>query len=96
MLLDVLSEVDEVRIATAYEIDGQRIEDFPADSHLLQRCRPVYETLAGWRVDISGVRRLEDLPQNARRYIDHLSGLLRLPISIVSIGPDRSQTLFAR
>ncbi len=96
MLLDVLSEVDEIRIATAYELDGQRLEDFPADSHLLQRCRPVYETLPGWRTDVSGARRLEDLPGNARRYIDRLSELLQLPVSIVSVGRDRSQTLFVR
>lgn len=95
MLLDVLSEVDSVCIATAYEIDGQRVEEFPADSHLLQRCRPVYETLPGWRTDISAVRRLEELPANARRYMDRLAELLRLPISIVSVGRDRSQTLYA-
>ncbi len=96
MLLDVLSEVDEVLIATAYDLDGQRLEEFPADSHLLQRCRPVYEALPGWRTDISGARRLEDLPANARRYLDRLAELLRLPISIVSVGRDRCQTLFTR
>ncbi len=96
MLLDVLSEVDEVCIATAYEIDGQRVVDFPADSHLLQRCRPVYETLPGWRTDISAARRLEDLPANARRYMDRLAELLGLPITIVSIGRDRCQTLFLK
>ena len=52
MLLDVLSEVDEVRIAVAYELDGKRIDHFPSDSFLLERCKPVYETLPGWRVDV--------------------------------------------
>jgi adenylosuccinate synthase len=93
MLLDVLSEFDEVCIATSYELDGERIDEFPSDSHLLQRCRPVYETLPGWRQEISGLRRLQDLPANARRYIDRLAELLRLPVSIISVGPDRVQTL---
>jgi len=95
MLLDVLSEFDELCIATAYEMDGQRIDEFPADSHLLQRCRPVYETLPGWRREISGLRRLQDLPANARRYVDRLAQLVQLPVSILSVGPDRVQTLFA-
>jgi len=96
MLLDVLSGLDEVCIATAYEMGGERILEFPADAHLLARCRPVYETLPGWRQDISGARKLSDLPANARRYVDRLAELLELPVSIVSVGPDRAQTIFAR
>ncbi len=96
MLLDVLSEVDEVRIAVAYELDGRRIDYFPSDSFLLERCKPVYETLPGWRVDVSGAKRQGDLPAAARRYIDRLMELLQLPISIVSVGPDREQTIYMR
>ena len=96
MLLDVLSEVDEVRIAVAYELDGKRIDHFPSDSFLLERCKPVYETLPGWRVDVSGARRPADLPAAARRYIERLTELLELPISIVSVGPDREQTILMR
>src|SRR5205823_14830198 len=62
MLLDVLSELDEVAICTAYELDGGRTERSPSDAFLLERCRPVYETLPGWRTDLSGVRRKADLP----------------------------------
>ncbi len=58
MLLDVLSELDELRIAVAYELDGQRIDHFPSDAFLLERCQPVYETLPGWRMDVSDARRL--------------------------------------
>jgi adenylosuccinate synthase len=94
MLLDVLSGLDEVRIATAYELDGERIDYFPGDAFLLEKCRPVYETLAGWPEDVSGVRRLVDLPANARRYLDRLAELHGLPVSIVSVGPDRVQTIF--
>jgi adenylosuccinate synthase len=96
MLLDVLGEVDEVRIAVAYELDGERIEHFPSDAYLLARCRPVYETLPGWGQDVAGVRRLADLPAAARHYVDRLAELLGLPVTILSVGPDRAQTIFAR
>jgi adenylosuccinate synthase len=94
MLLDVLSELDELRIAVAYEMDGRRLDHFPSDAFLLERCRPVYETLPGWRKDVSGARRPADLPAAARRYIDRLAELLELPVSIASVGPDREQTIY--
>jgi adenylosuccinate synthase len=94
MLLDVLSGLDEVRIATAYEADGERLDHFPGDAFLLERCRPVYETLPGWGEDVSGARRLADLPAAARRYVDRLGELLGLPVAIISVGPDRTQTIF--
>lgn len=93
MLLDVLSELKELAICTAYEVDGQRVDDFPGDAFLLERCRPVYETLPGWTGDLTHVRRLADLPAAARRYIDRLAELLGLPIRIISVGPDRAQTI---
>jgi adenylosuccinate synthase len=94
MLLDVLSELPELHVCTAYELDGERIEHFPSDSFLLSRCKPIYETLPGWEVDISGMRRMSDLPAAARRYIDRLSEVIGLPVAIVSVGPDRAQTMF--
>lgn len=94
MLLDVLSEVSEIRICTSYEAEGQRLDHFPSDAFLLDRCRPVFETLPGWNVDISGAKKLTDLPAAARRYVDRLSELLALPAAIVSVGPDRGQTIF--
>jgi len=93
MLLDVLSEPDEIKLCTAYELDGERTDEFPSDGYLLERCKPVYETLPGWKVDISGARRLTDLPAAARRYVDRISELMELPVSFVSIGPDREQTI---
>src|SRR5262245_47830704 len=96
MLLDVLSDLDEVKVCTAYELDGERTDRFPGDSFLLARCRPVYETLPGWQQDVSGIRRMADLPAAARRYVDRLVELIGLPVAVVSVGPDRAQTIFAR
>ncbi len=95
MLLDVLSEVKEVSICTAYEIDGQRRDHFPSDAFLLERCKPVYETLPGWQTDLSNIRKVADLPVAARRYVDRLQELLHLPIRIISVGPDREQTIMS-
>jgi len=81
-------------ICTAYELDGQRIEHFPSDAFLLERCRPVFETLPGWSTNISRAKTVADLPAAARRYVDRLSELLALPVSIISVGPDREQTIF--
>jgi adenylosuccinate synthase len=93
MLLDVLSDLDELRVCTAYELDGKRIDYFPSDSFLLERCKPMYETLPGWRIDVSSMRRMSDLPANARRYVNRLSELLGVPVRIISVGPDREQTI---
>jgi adenylosuccinate synthase len=93
MLLDVLSEVEEVKICTGYELDGEAVDHFPGDAFLLERCQPVYETLPGWGVDITAARRLQELPAAARRYIDRVAELLGLPVMFVSVGPDREQTI---
>jgi adenylosuccinate synthase len=96
MLLDVLSELSELKICTAYDLDGLRITDFPSHVDDLRRIVPVYETLPGWRQEISGVSQLDDLPANARKYVDRIGELLRRPVEIVSVGPDRRQTIFAK
>jgi len=93
MLLDVLSELDEIKICTAYEIGGRRVSIFPSHVDDLRRAVPVYETLPGWRQEISGIRDYEQLPVNARRYLQRLGELLGRPIEIVSVGPDRDQTM---
>jgi adenylosuccinate synthase len=96
MLLDVLSEVDEVKICTGYELDGSALDHFPGDAFLLERCRPVFETLPGWSVSIGDARRLTDLPPAARRYVDRVAELMGLPVTIVSVGPDREQTIMGQ
>jgi adenylosuccinate synthase len=95
MLLDVLSELDEIKICTAYEIAGQRVSVFPSHVDDLRLAKPVYETLPGWRAEISDVRSIADLPHNAQRYLDRLSEVVGRRVEIVSVGPDRDQTMFA-
>jgi adenylosuccinate synthase len=93
MLLDVLTGLDELKICTAYELDGERRTTFPASSFLLEGCRPVYESMAGWTTELTGIRRAADLPLAARRYVERIAELLALPVSLVSVGPDREQTI---
>jgi len=95
MLLDVLSKLDEVKLCEAYDIDGERTTDFPSHAADLAIAKPVYRTLPGWKTDITGVRNLADLPKEARTYLDTLAELLEFPVEIVSVGPDREQTMFA-
>jgi adenylosuccinate synthase len=94
MLLDVLSELPELKICTAYELEGRRSTDFPSHVDDLRRVTPVYETLPGWQKEISDVRRVGDLPINARKYLDRISALLGRPVEVISVGPDRQQTIF--
>jgi adenylosuccinate synthase len=95
MLLDVPSLLPELKICTAYEVAGRRTTDFPSHVNDLRRVVPIYETLPGWQEEISDVRRIDDLPRNARDYLDRISQLLARPVEIVSVGPDRRQTIFA-
>jgi adenylosuccinate synthase len=96
MLLDVLSEQREVKICTAYEIGGRRVTDFPSHVDDLRQAKPIYETLPGWAEDITHLRKLDDLPAAARGYLDRLSELIQRPVSFVSVGPERQQTIFSR
>ncbi|WP_336878509.1 adenylosuccinate synthase [Staphylococcus nepalensis] len=90
--IDVLTGLKEVKICTAYELDGKEITEYPANLKDLQRCKPIFETLPGWREDITSCRSLEELPMNARRYLERISELCDVQISIFSVGPDRNQT----
>ena len=94
MMMDVLSHFDTIQVCVAYELNGERINRFPCRAEDLRECKPVYETLPGWNVDVSNVRKLVDFPVNARRYIDRISELISVPIGVLSVGPDREQTIF--
>ena len=90
--LDVLTGLDEVKICVAYDLDGERIDYYPASLETLQRCTPIYETLPGWSEDITGVRHLDDLPETAKNYVRRVSELVGVKISTFSVGPGRDQT----
>ncbi|MFB2833919.1 adenylosuccinate synthase [Floridanema evergladense] len=91
--LDVLDELDEIKVCVAYEIDGQRCEDFPSSSRLFANCRPIYKTLPGWKKSTANCRTLEDLPLQALDYLKFLAELMKVPIAIVSLGASRDQTI---
>lgn len=92
-LLDVFSGLKTVKIAVAYELDGQKIDYYPASLKELERCKPIYEELPGWNEDITKVTKLEDLPENARHFLSRVSELVGVPLVTVSVGPDREQTI---
>jgi adenylosuccinate synthase len=96
MLLDVLSDLDEIKLCVAYELNGKRCESVPCDAEALAACQPVYITLPGWRTDISSARSFDALPVQAQAYLNKVSELVGCPIDVVSVGPDRDQTIRLR
>ncbi|MCD4828561.1 MAG: adenylosuccinate synthase [Candidatus Cloacimonetes bacterium] len=93
-LLDVLSGFDTLKVCTAYRIDGEQTGRFPAGASALNRAEPVFEDMPGWQEDITGITRFDDLPQAAQQYVQAIERLVGVPVSIVSVGPDRNQTIF--
>ena len=91
--LDILSGIDEIRLCVAYEIDGRRVERWPASAAEVARATPIYETFPGWPEEIHAARTPDDLPGNARAYVAALAALARVPITLVSVGPERTQTV---
>lgn len=91
--LDVLDELDEIKVCIAYEIDGKQCDDFPSSSRLFARCQPMYKTLPGWKQSTADCRTLEDLPKQALDYLKFLAELMEVPIAIVSLGASRDQTI---
>ncbi len=92
--LDVLTGLDKIKICTAYQLaDGTRLQSMPASLEKLGRCRPLYEEMEGWQEDISGVRRYQDLPGACRAYLERISRLAGAPVSIISVGPARQETI---
>ncbi len=89
--LDILSGLEELKLAVAYELDGQRIETPPMSNAALERCVPIYETLSGWTEDVSKARTMEQMPAAARAYITRIAELCNVPIRVVSVGPERDQ-----
>ncbi len=93
-LLDVLGYRDEIPIGVAYEVDGERTTEFPVSARL-DGARPVWETLPGWRCDISSARSFSELPRNAQAYVERIEELIGVPVRWISIGP-RREAMIAR
>ncbi|HSP06321.1 MAG TPA: adenylosuccinate synthase [Acidobacteriota bacterium] len=92
--LDILDELDEIKVCVGYEVDGRQATDFPASLSLLEHCNPVYKTFPGWKCNTFALRKLEALPANAKRYIEFLEDFLQMPIAMISTSPERDDTVF--
>lgn len=92
-VLDALGYLDEIPVCVAYELDGKQIDYFPPTAQL-KRCKPVLEKLPGWKCDIKGIKRYEDLPKNARKYVEFAEKYLGMPVTMVSNGPAREDIMY--
>jgi adenylosuccinate synthase len=91
--LDVLTGLDKIKICTGYKLDGKKIKTIPADLAAFEKCEPIYQTVPGWKEDISKARKLKDLPKAAQQYLDKISQLTGVPLGLISVGPERSETI---
>jgi adenylosuccinate synthase len=91
--IDVLTGINKLKICTAYKYKGETLEAFPANLNILAKCEPIYEEYPGWSEDITGVKSLDELPANARHFMERICFLTGIPVSIFSVGPDREQTI---
>jgi len=94
--IDVLADLDPLRICVAYECDGERLDSFPADIDVLQRCQPVYRDLPGFKGALSGIRTPEGLPARAREYVEAIEQAIGAEVRILSVGPERTETITLR
>ena len=94
--LDILDELPSLKICVGYRYHGRLLEEIPASLKVLGEVEPVYEEMPGWQQDISGIRVYEELPLNARRYVERLSEVVGVPLGIVSVGPGREQTIILK
>jgi adenylosuccinate synthase len=94
--LDVLDGLPEIKMGVGYELDGRRIDILPLDADEIVACRPIYETFPGWTEKTVGLTRWDELPANARRYLERVQELIGAPIDMVSTGPDREHTILLR
>ena len=91
--LDVLDGLETVRICTAYQLDGKQVDAPPLGADGYERCQPVYEDLPGWTESTAGAKHVDDLPDNARRYLDRVEEVTGRPVAVISTGPDRTETI---
>jgi adenylosuccinate synthase len=93
MKLDVLDTLETVKICTHYECNGEKVIHFPTSLKKLAECKPVYEELPGWQCDTTGCASFDELPENAKRYVERIEALTGVPVKIVAVGPRRDQTI---
>ncbi len=94
--LDVLDALEEVKVCVGYEIDGERVDTFPAVSRELRAIKPIYQTLPGWMSDTVGTTDFDKLPAKARDYVRFLSDQIGVEIGLISTGPERDQTIILK
>jgi adenylosuccinate synthase len=94
--IDVLTGIETLKICTAYRYKDEVITEYPANLRILSQCEPIYEELPGWTEDITGVKSLDELPVNARHYVERVTQLTGVPLTTFSVGPDRMQTNVVR
>ena len=92
--LDILDAFEEIGICVEYELDGEKIGEFPASNEDVERCNPVFQTYAGWKSNTYGLKKLADLPLNARKYLEFIEEFLRVPVAMISTSPERDDTVF--
>lgn len=93
--IDILSKLPKIKLCTAYKIAGKSGNYLPGNSHYLSLCKPVYEQLPGWNKDISNVRKLDDLPKNAKAYIKRIEEYTQTPVTFIGVGPNREEVIYA-
>jgi adenylosuccinate synthase len=94
--MDVLSGMETLQLCTAYELDGQRITEFPAEYEDLEKVKPIYETVPGWTEKLAGIRSFENLPENAKRYVRRIEETCKTPVACVSVGAERDETILMK
>ncbi len=96
MMMDVLAHFEELKVCVAYDLDGQRINRFPSHADELRRCKPIYETIQGWNQPVDDVRSVDEFPAGALDYVKRIEDLVQIPVGVLSVGPDRAQTIFTQ
>ena len=94
--LDIYDDMEEIKVCTAYEIDSKTVTDFPARVDMLEKANPVYQTFKGWKKKIGGTKKFEDLPQKAREYVEFIEKYTETPITIISVGYERDDTMIRK
>jgi adenylosuccinate synthase len=92
--LDVLDKFGTIKVCTAYRLGDRILDEFPADLQTLQQCEPIYEEIVGWRESTADIKSWDEMPSNAKNYLDYIKSLVKTPIEIISVGSKRSQTIF--